>query len=55
MKVISSGTLTETISFGGKGVNKSVLMPAYQKTLDKTQISNVVVYIETFTRTKSNY
>ena len=53
MKALSSETLTETISFGGKGVNKSVLMPAYQKTLNKTQISNVVVYIETFTQTKS--
>jgi len=53
MKALSIETLTETISFGGKGVNKSVLMPAYQKTLDKTQISNLVVYIETFTQTKS--
>ena len=55
MKVLSIETLTETISVGGKGVNKSVLMPAYQKTLDKTKISDVVVYIETFTQTKSNY
>ena len=55
MKALSSETLTETISFGGKGVNKSVLMPAYQNTLSKTQISNMVVYIETFTQTKSNY
>jgi cytochrome c553 len=51
MKALSSETLTETISFGGKGVNKSVLMPAYQNTLSKTQISKVVVYIETFTQT----
>ncbi len=51
MKALSIETLTETISFGGKGVNKSVLMPAYQNTLSKTQISNVVVYIETFIRT----
>jgi len=55
MRALSGENLAETISFGGKGVNKSVLMPAYQKTLDKTQISNVVVYIETFTQTKSNY
>jgi cytochrome c553 len=55
MRALSSETLKETISFGGKGVNKSVLMPAYQNTLSKTQISNVVVYIETFTQTKSNY
>ncbi len=52
MKSLSSETLTETISGGGKGVNKSVLMPAYQNTLSKTQISNLVVYIETFTQTK---
>lgn len=52
MKSLSGEYLSETISFGGKGVNKSVLMPAYQNTLDKTQISNVVAYIETF-RTKS--
>jgi cytochrome c553 len=55
MKALSSETLTETISFGGKGVNKSVLMPAYQNTLSKTQILNVVGYIETFTQTKSYY
>jgi cytochrome c553 len=55
MKALSSETLAETISFGGKGVNKSVLMPAYQNTLSKTQISNVVVYIETFTQAKLNY
>jgi cytochrome c553 len=55
MKALSSETLTETISFGGKGVNKSVLMPAYQNTLSKTQILNVVGYIETFTQTKLYY
>jgi cytochrome c553 len=55
MKALSSETLTETISVGGKGINKSVLMPAYQNTLSKSQISNLVVYIETFTKTKSNY
>jgi cytochrome c553 len=53
MRALSSETLTESISFGGKGVNKSVLMPAYQNTLSKTQISNLVLYIETFTQTKS--
>ena len=53
MRTLSSETLTETISFGGKDVHKSVLMPAYQNTLSKTQISNVVLYIETFTQTKS--
>jgi cytochrome c len=55
MRALSRETLTETISFGGKGVNKSVLMPAYKNTLSKTQISNMVAYIETFTQTRSNY
>ena len=55
MKALSVENLAETISFGGKGVNKSVLMPAYQRTLEKTQISDVVVYIETFTQTKSGH
>jgi cytochrome c len=54
MKALSSETLTETISFGGKAVNKSVLMPAYQNTLSKTQISDVVLYIESFTKTRSS-
>jgi hypothetical protein len=53
MKALSIDILTETIAIGGKGVNKSVLMPAYQNTLDKIQISNVVGYIVTFTKTKT--
>jgi len=55
MKALSGDILNETISFGGKGVNKSVLMPNYQNTLEKTQISNVVAYIETFSKTKSGH
>jgi cytochrome c553 len=54
MKALSIETLTETISYGGKGVNKSVMMPAYKNTLNKLEISNVVAYIETFIQTKSN-
>jgi mono/diheme cytochrome c family protein len=52
MSALSNETLIEIISFGGKGVNKSVLMPAYQNTLSKKQISNVVAYIGTFTQIK---
>lgn len=55
MRELSIETLSEIISFGGKGVNKSVLMPAYRNTLSKTQISNVLAYIETFTQTISNH
>jgi cytochrome c553 len=50
MKALSDETLTEIIAFGGKGVNKSVLMPAYQNTLSKAQVSSVVAYIRTFIR-----
>jgi hypothetical protein len=52
MKALSGESLSQTISFGGKGVNKSVLMPAYQNTLDKMQISSLVGYIVTFCNTK---
>jgi cytochrome c oxidase cbb3-type subunit III len=55
MRTLTRETLSETISFGGKSVNKSVLMPAYQNTLSKTQLSNVVEYIETFTQTGSGH
>ncbi|NIT55943.1 MAG: hypothetical protein GWN00_06805 [Aliifodinibius sp.] len=48
MAALSDETLAEIIAFGGRGVNKSVLMPAYQNTLTKEQIANVVAYIRTF-------
>ena len=41
-------TLAETIARGGRGVNKSVLMPAYGSTLNKNQIGYLVDYIRTF-------
>ncbi len=53
MSSFSGEILIEIIAFGGKGVNKSILMPAYQYTLSKTQISNVRAYIGTFTSSGS--
>ena len=50
MKALSSETLTEIISYGGKSINKSILMPGYLYTLDKNQISDLVVFIERFTQ-----
>lgn len=50
MAALSDETLAEVIAFGGRGVNKSVLMPAYQNTITKYQIANVVAYIRTFVK-----
>jgi len=48
MRALTDESLTEIITFGGRGVNKSIMMPAYQNTLSKMQISDVVAYIRTF-------
>lgn len=48
MAALSDETLAEVIAFGGRGVNKSVLMPAYQNTLSGQQILNLIAYIRTF-------
>jgi mono/diheme cytochrome c family protein len=45
---LSDATLAQVIALGGRGVNKSVLMPAYQNTLNQDKISYLVVYIRTF-------
>ncbi len=47
---ISDATLEQIIAFGGRGVNRSVLMPAYQNTLSQDEISHVIAYIRTFYR-----
>lgn len=46
-KAISDETLEEVVTQGGRGMNKSVLMPAYGKTLSKDQISDLVAFIRT--------
>lgn len=47
MAALSDATLTEIISRGGRGMNKSVLMPAYKATLSADQIKSLVRYIRT--------
>jgi mono/diheme cytochrome c family protein len=41
----SDASLSQLIAFGGRGVNKSVLMPAYGSTLKSDQISYLVSYL----------
>jgi cytochrome c oxidase cbb3-type subunit III len=54
MKALSRETLTEIISYGGKSLNKSIMMPGYVYTLNKNQISNLVAFIGTFTHSGSS-
>lgn len=44
---ISDETLEEVVTQGGRGMNKSILMPAYGNTLSKEQISDLVAFIRT--------
>ncbi len=50
ISVISDAIIEEVIARGGRGVNKSVLMPAYANTLSKEQIQYLVKYIRTLAR-----
>lgn len=50
MLALSDATLTEVIARGGRGVNKSVLMPAYSQTLRADQIERTIAYLRTFTK-----
>ena len=47
---LSDGALTQVIGLGGRGVNKSVLMPAYGWTINKDQISYLVSYMRVLAR-----
>ncbi len=47
---LSDGSLTRIIGLGGRGVNKSVLMPAYAWTLNKDQISYLVSFVRVLAR-----
>ncbi len=40
--------LKKVIAGGGRGTNRSVLMPAYSRTLTDAEIANVIEYIKTF-------
>lgn len=45
---ISDASFQQVIALGGRGVNKSVLMPSYGATLHRRDISYVVAYLRTF-------
>ena len=47
---LSDAILTQVIAYGGRGVNKSILMPAYMYSLNSDQISYIVAYIRSFSR-----
>lgn len=51
VSALSDATLEQIIAFGGRGVNRSVLMPSYQNTLTPDQITYTVKYIRTFLKT----
>ena len=48
MKALSDGQIAQTISGGGRSVNKSPLMPAYGWTLNKEEIRDLSAYVRTF-------
>jgi cytochrome c oxidase cbb3-type subunit 3 len=55
MKALSNSRLTETIVEGGRGVNKSPLMPSWGATLSKDEIQYLLHYVRTLgTATKSD-
>lgn len=47
LSAVSDAWLAEIIAQGGRGVNKSPLMPTWEKTLDKKQIETLVAFIRT--------
>ncbi len=50
MNAISDQTLHEVIAQGGRGVNKSILMPAYGHTLKQRDIDDLVAFIRTLAK-----
>ena len=45
MNALSDARLLETVSQGGKGVNKSVLMPSWGGRLSKSEQEYIIAYI----------
>ncbi len=45
MNALTNARLAETVTQGGKGVNKSPLMPSWGGTLTKEEIENIVSYL----------
>jgi len=48
MNALSDAHLIETIKEGGRGVNKSPLMPSWEGRLKKDEVEYVVSYVRTF-------
>jgi mono/diheme cytochrome c family protein len=48
MKALSDDQIVQTISGGGRSINKSPLMPAYGWTLGRQQIRYVASYVRSF-------
>jgi mono/diheme cytochrome c family protein len=48
MRALSDDQIVQTISGGGRSVNKSPLMPAYGWTLNRQQIRDLSSYVATF-------
>ena len=47
MSALTDASLNEVTAQGGRGVNKSILMPAYDHTLSEREIREIVSYIRT--------
>lgn len=52
MNVLDDQRLAETITFGGRGVNRSPLMPSWGGRLNKDQIQFLIAYVRTFSGSK---
>jgi cytochrome c553 len=48
MAALSDAQILQTISGGGRSVNKSPLMPSYGWTIDNRQVRYVAAYVRTF-------
>ena len=49
-KALSNESIKKIIAYGGGGMNRSVLMPSYQNTLNNNEIQYLVQYIRTFSQ-----
>ena len=48
MTALSDARLIETVTQGGRGVNRSSLMPSWGGRLNKQEVEYIVAYIRTF-------
>jgi len=52
LNAVTDQWLVEVISQGGGGVKRSVLMPSYENTLDRSEIEAIVSYLRTLAQTE---